>query len=593
MKTAVAQLEAARNEVDRRQPGNPAGPRRKWTQARDRFQAGVANNIEVVTAQDELARANDNQIGALYRYNQARADLAHAVGQMEALYASRGRIGNRRLQVHDVAWHRGVSPWIIAMTVMLATFMEVLDTSVANVSLPHIAGNLSASMDESTWVLTSYLVANAIILPMGGWFSMLLGRKRFYMICVALFTISSFLCGIAPTLGPLIFFRVLQGMGGGALQPVSQAILVESFPREKQGMAMAVFGMGVVVAPVIGPTLGGWITDNYTWRWIFFINIPVGILSLVLTTVLIFDPPYLVRKASARLARSITWASGCWPWAWARSKWCWTKARRKTGSRPTSSSTFAVIMVVCLVAVVFWELRQKHPIIDFRVLKDRNFALATFTMLVLGFVLYASTALLPLFLQTLLGYTAMMSGLVLSPGGLVVVVCLPVVGMLMRSVQPRWLVIFGVVVSSLGLFRMAQLQPGDRLRHGGLGAHGAEPGHGVSVRADQRHGVRLYPQGAHQLRHRAFQSGAQHRRQFGNRHRHHRCWRGASQFHQSVLVAHLTPYDWRYRERGGRHGECCGPAEARAPDAAVQAQGMIYGSMLRQSSMLAFADAFG
>ena len=183
------------------------------------------------------------------------------------------------------------------MTVMLATFMEVLDTTVANVALPHIAGSLSASVDESTWVLTSYLVSNAIILPMGGWFSMLMGRKRFYMICVALFTVSSLLCGLAPTLGSLILFRVLQGVGGGALQPVSQAILVESFPHEKHGMAMAVYGMGVVVAPVIGPTLGGWITDNYTWRWIFLINLPIGILSLLLTAWLVFDPPYLVRKS--------------------------------------------------------------------------------------------------------------------------------------------------------------------------------------------------------------------------------------------------------------------------------------------------------
>src|SRR6204780_4584156 len=190
-----------------------------------------------------------------------------------------------------------INPWVIACVVMLATFMEVLDTSVANVALPHIAGSLSASTDESTWMLTSYLVANAIILPMGGWFSMLIGRKRFYVICVALFTVSSFLCGISPSLGALIFFRVLQGLGGGALQPVSQAILVESFPREKQGMAMAVYGMGVVVAPVIGPTLGGWITDNYSWRWIFLINIPVGVLSLTLTRALIFDPVYLVRRA--------------------------------------------------------------------------------------------------------------------------------------------------------------------------------------------------------------------------------------------------------------------------------------------------------
>src|SRR5690348_9414162 len=191
---------------------------------------------------------------------------------------------------------RDVNPWIIALTVMLATFMEVLDTSVANVALPHIAGSLSSSVDEATWVLTSYLVANAIVLPMSGWFSMLLGRKRFYMTCVGIFTVSSILCGFAPSLGVLILCRVLQGMGGGALQPVSQAILVERFPKERQGMAMAVYGMGVVLAPVIGPTLGGWITDNFTWRWIFFINLPFGVLSLLLTSLLIFDPPYLVRR---------------------------------------------------------------------------------------------------------------------------------------------------------------------------------------------------------------------------------------------------------------------------------------------------------
>ena len=188
------------------------------------------------------------------------------------------------------------NPWVIAMTVMLATFMEVLDTSVANVALPHIAGDLSAGVDESTWVLTSYLVSNAIVLPLTGWFSSIFGRKRFYMACVAIFTISSLLCGMAPTLGFLVFFRVLQGAGGGALQPISQAILVESFPKNKQGMAMAVYGMGVVVAPIIGPTLGGWITDNYSWHWIFFINIPIGMLSLTMTSLLIFDPPYLVRK---------------------------------------------------------------------------------------------------------------------------------------------------------------------------------------------------------------------------------------------------------------------------------------------------------
>jgi len=202
---------------------------------------------------------------------------------------------------------RHVNPWVIAWTVMLATFMEVLDTSVANVSLPHIAGSLSGGVDESTWVLTSYLVSNAIILPITGWLSIALGRKRFYMICVFLFTVSSFLCGSATSLGGLIFFRVLQGLGGGGLQPVSQAILVESFPREKQGMAMAFYGVGVIFAPIIGPTLGGWITDNYTWRWIFYINIPVGLASLMLTKLLIFDPPH-IRDAKAGRGDAIGFA---------------------------------------------------------------------------------------------------------------------------------------------------------------------------------------------------------------------------------------------------------------------------------------------
>jgi DHA2 family multidrug resistance protein len=493
--------------------------------------------------------------------------------------------------IHDVSWHRGVSPWVIAMTVMLATFMEVLDTSVANVSLPHIAGNLSASMDESTWVLTSYLVANAIILPMGGWFSMLIGRKRFYMTCVALFTVSSFLCGIAPSLGALIFFRVLQGIGGGALQPISQAILVESFPREKQGMAMAVYGMGVVVAPVVGPTLGGWITDNYTWRWIFLINIPVGILSLVLTYLLIFDPPYLKRKSLAGGLKIDYMGFGLLALGLGALEVVLDEGQKEDWFSSHFIVAFAAIMAVCLVGVVFWELRQKEPIIDFRVLKDRNYALATLSMLVLGFVLYASTALMPLFLQTLLGYTAVMSGLVLSPGGLVMVVCLPVVGILVRKYQPRWLVIFGVVVTSLGLYRMAKFN--------------LQIDYSTAVwsRMTQSLGLAFlfvpisatafayipkertsYATGLFNLaRNIGGSSGIATATTLLAR---------RAQYHQSVLVSHLTPYDFRYREALSGAAATLRQGGSSAHDAALQAQGMIYGNLLRQSSMLAFADAF-
>jgi len=477
------------------------------------------------------------------------------------------------------------------MTVMLATFMEVLDTSVANVSLPHIAGNLSASLDESTWVLTSYLVANAIILPMGGWFSMLFGRKRFYMICVALFTVSSFLCGLAPSLGALIFFRVLQGIGGGALQPISQAVLVESFPREKHGMAMAVFGMGVVVAPVIGPTLGGWITDNYTWRWIFYINIPVGILALVLTWFLVHDPPYLVRRGLGHGLKIDYVGFGLLALGLGALEVVMDEGQKEDWFGSHFITTWAIIMAVCLIAVVFWELRQKEPVIDFHILKDRNYALATLSMGVLGFVLYASTALMPMFLQSLLGYTAMLSGLVLSPGGIVVVVCLPMVGILVRKVQARWLVIFGVVVSSVGLFLMSKFTLGIDYRTA------------VWSRSVQSLGMAFlfvpisaaafayipkertnYATGLFNLaRNIGGSSGIATATTLLAR---------RAQFHQAVLVSHLTPYDGRYREALAGTTAMLQGKGSSAVDAGVQAHSLIYGGMLRQAGMLAFSDAF-
>jgi len=477
------------------------------------------------------------------------------------------------------------------MTVMLATFMEVLDTSVANVALPHIAGSLSATPEEATWVLTSYLVANAIILPMGAWFSMLIGRKRFYMICVGIFTLSSLLCGMAPTLGFLIVCRVLQGLGGGALQPISQAILVESFPREKQGMAMAFYGMGVVVAPVIGPTLGGWITDNFSWGWIFFINLPVGILSLVLTSSLIHDPPYMVRKSLGSGFRVDYMGFALLALGLGSLEIVLDEGQRNDWLSSNFIVSFAILTVVCLVGVVLWELRQKQPVIDFHVLKERNFALATLSMLVLGFVLYGSTALLPLFLQTLLGYTAMLSGLVLSPGGLAICVAMPAVGLLLRKYQARWLVIFGVAVSSLGLIAMSHftLQVdfvtamwGRIVQSFGL-AFLFVPISTVAFMRIPRERMN-YATGLYNLaRNIGGSSGIAATTTILAR---------RAQYHQSVLVAHMTPYDAPYREALGKATMGLQLGGSSPADAAAQAQGLMYGTLLKQSAMLAFADAF-
>jgi MFS transporter, DHA2 family, multidrug resistance protein len=350
-------------------------------------------------------------------------------------------------------WRPGVNPWIIAVTVTLATFMEVLDTSIANVALPHIAGSLSAGQDESTWVLTSYLVSNAIVLPLSGWLSSIIGRKNFYMGCVALFTISSFLCGLAPNLGMLIFFRVLQGAGGGGLQPSEQAILADTFPPAKRGMAFAVYGIAVVTAPAIGPTLGGWITDNFTWRWIFFINIPVGILSILLSSRLIQDPPYMKRRKLRET--SIDYIGlGFVALGLGTLQVVLDKGQRDDWFESHFISTLAVISVLSLLFVIFWEWKQKDPIIDLHLFRDRTFGISNLLMFMLGFALLGSTLLLPLFMQTLLGYTAEQSGLALMPGGFTIMLLLPLVGFLLSRYSPRWLLVFGLVMLSGSLFHM-------------------------------------------------------------------------------------------------------------------------------------------
>jgi DHA2 family multidrug resistance protein len=351
------------------------------------------------------------------------------------------------------AWRPAVNPWIIALAVTLATFMEVLDTSIANVALPHIAGSLSAGQDESTWVLTSYLVSNAIVLPLSGWLSSIIGRKNFYMSCVALFTVSSFLCGLAPNLATLIICRVLQGAGGGGLQPSEQAILADTFPPAKRGMAFAVYGIAVVTAPAIGPTLGGWITDNFTWRWIFFINIPVGILSILLTSRLIQDPPYFKRRKLSET--NIDYVGlGFVALGLGALQIVLDKGQRDDWFESHFILILSVIAAASLIFVVFWEWRHKDPIIDLHLFRDRTFGVSNLLMFMLGFALLGSTLLLPLFMQTMLGYTAQESGLALMPGGFAIMLLLPLVGFLLSRYSPRWLLVFGLVVLSSSLFHM-------------------------------------------------------------------------------------------------------------------------------------------
>ncbi len=486
--------------------------------------------------------------------------------------------------------HATVNPWVVSMAVMLATFMEVLDSTVVNVSLPHIAGSLSATTEEATWAITSYLVSNAIILPMGGWFSMLFGRKRFYMICVALFTISSFLCGLAPSLELLIFFRVLQGIGGGALQPMSQAILVESFPMEKRGMAMAIFGIGVVFAPIIGPTLGGWITDSYTWRWVFFINVPIGALSLLLTSALVHDPPYLVRKKASEVRIDymgfglLALGLGCL-------EVVLDEGQKKDWFSSNFIVTFSLVCVAALITVVFWELKHEHPIIDFRVLKDRNFTISTATMLLVGVVLYGSTTIMPIMLQTLLGYTAMMSGMVLSPGGFVVVLCMPLVGQLVRRVQPRWLVIFGVLGSATGLYMMSRFNLYIDYRTAvysrmvqSLGfAFLFVPISTMAFASISKERV-TYATGLFNLaRNIGGSVGIATVTTLLSR---------RTQFHQQRLVEHLSPLNQNFNQSLAGAAQILTQHGSSPADAGKAAQGLIYGNMLRQASMLAFLDAF-
>jgi len=499
--------------------------------------------------------------------------------------------GDGALAEHHEHYHAPFNPWLIAIVATLATFMEVLDTSIANVALPHIAGNLGAGVEDSTWILTSYLVSNAIVLPISGWMASLFGRRNFYLGCVALFTTSSLLCGLAPNLSVLVLCRLLQGLGGGGLQPSTQAIMVDTFPLAKRGMGMAVYGMTVVAAPVIGPTLGGWITDNASWRWVFFINVPIGVLSLLLSSRFITDPPFLPRRRGAERG-SIDWLGlGGLALAIGALQMILDLGERYDWSSSSFICTLAMLSVTAFVFTLWWELHHENPVVDLRLLGERNFGLSVLTTLLFGFVLYGSTVLIPLFTQTLMGYTAMLSGMAVSPSGLVIMFFMPIVGLLVARLDSRKMIIFGAVVVSLALFRMGHFSLdvsfGDivtaRMLQGLGMAFIFVPLSTVSyafIRTADRGAASSLISLARNIG--ASVGIASMATMIARQ----------SQIHQGLLVAHATPHDPAYVAWTAQLTAALAAHTSDLALAAAQAQAAIYRMLEAQARTLAFVDVF-
>ncbi len=356
----------------------------------------------------------------------------------------------------------GVNPWLIAVLVSVVTFMEVLDTTIVNVSLSHIAGNLAATEDESTWVLTSYLVSNGIILPLSGWLSNVIGRKRFFIGCIIGFTLASLACGLSNSLGMLVVCRLLQGLAGGGLQPTQQAIVLDAFPPHKRGSVFAITGLTLIVAPILGPTLGGWITDNYSWRWIFYINVPVGIITAILISRIIKDPP----DAKAHGFKSVDYIGlSLVALGLGSMQIVLDKGQQEDWFGSNFIVTFFIIAAGCLLSSVMWLLRQKEPVVDLRLLKDRGFGLSCLLIFLVGMILYSSSALMPLLVQSAFGYNATWAGLILSPGGLAVMFLMPISGKLVSRVQARYLMTLGFSLIAFGMWGTTYFSPQTDYQH--------------------------------------------------------------------------------------------------------------------------------
>ena len=484
-------------------------------------------------------------------------------------------------------WRPSYNPWLIALAIMPAVFMEVLDTTITSVALPHIAGGLAASNSESTWVMTSYLVANAIVLPASGWLSLRFGRKRLLLACTVLFTLSSWVCGLAPSMSILILARVLQGAGGGAMQPLAQAILLESFPREKHGMAMAVFGVGIVAAPIFGPYLGGWLTDNYSWRWVFNINIPIGILAFFLISQYVEDPPYIANAKVGTLDKIGFGLLAVWL---ASLQIVLDKGQEEDWFASTWIMWLSVVSVAAVLALIVCELRASKPFVDLRVFRNRNFCTGSRLMSVVMAVLYSVLTMLPLYMQTLMGYTAQNAGLANMPRGVGSLVALPIAGVLMPYVDSRYIMSVGLASTAAAQLTfghltldvsMSNLILPNFLQGLGIGLF-MVPLMAIAVGTLSKERIGNASGIFNLMRNLGGSIGISIATTFLAR---------MTQANQADLVGHLTPYDLVFQERF--QALTVGLARYTAePQARMQAYAMLQGILLQQASLKAYMAMF-